>query len=68
MVDFVFKSLLLMVELWQSYLQFLVMAAIQDGQQQVQIKDWPKLSGVHFLLHVSISNGWTMTAIFDYSM
>ena len=40
------------------------MASIQDGQEHVQIEDWPKLSGVWFLVEVFGLNGLGMAAIF----
>ena len=42
------------------------MTAIQDGQQHVQVEDWPKLSGVWFFIYgtlVVISAFLVMTAI-----
>ena len=38
-----------MVEWWYPF-DVLVMADIQDSQQNVQVEDWPKLSGVQILL------------------
>ena len=40
------------------------MADIQDGRQHVKDVDWPKLSGVRFLLQVPIINFREMAAIF----
>ena len=40
------------------------MADIQDGWQHVKVVDWPKLSGVRFLLQVPIINFREMAAIF----
>ena len=37
---------------------------IHDCWQHVQIEDWPKLSGVWFLLQVSFLNGRAMVSIF----
>ena len=40
------------------------MAAIQDGQQHVEIEDRPKLSGVQFLLQAFMLTLWVMAAMF----
>ena len=40
----------------------LAIDAIQDGQQHVQIKDWPELSDFYSLLQASMFNG-TIAAI-----
>ena len=40
------------------------MADIQDGRQHVKVVDWPKLSGVRFLLQVPIIDFKNMAAIF----
>ena len=43
-------------------LWFLVMAAIQDGWQHVQVEDWPKLSIVWFSLQLSMISSRVMVA------
>ena len=49
----------------------LVISAIQDGsqdhQQDVQVEDWPKLSGVWFLMQVSFLNARAIVVIFVIS-
>ena len=46
------------------------MAPIQDGwqdsQQHAQVEDWLKISGVWFLLQVSILNGGAMSDFSDF--
>ena len=44
-------------------LVILVMAAIKDGRQHIQVEDLPKLSGVQFLLQVPILNNRSIIAI-----
>ena len=44
-------------------LVILVMAAIKDGWQHIQVEDLPKLSGVQFLLQVPILNNRSIIAI-----
>ena len=51
-----------MIKPWQTFFSFLAMASIQDGQQQVQVEDYP--SGVWFLLQVSMFTDRAMSAIF----
>ena len=58
------KSLSSNLEKWQPILWFWVMADIQDGRQHVKVFDWPKLSGVRFLLQVPIINFREMAADF----
>ena len=45
------------------YLWFLIMAAIQNSQYHIEVEDWPKLSGVQFLLQVSTLTLWVTEAI-----
>ena len=52
--NFYCKSLSSILEKWQPFLWFWVMADIQDGRQHVEVVDWPKLSGVRFLLSLSL--------------
>ena len=58
------KSLSSNLEKWQPILWFWLMADIQDGRQHVKVVDWPKLSGVRFLLQVPIINFREMAADF----
>ena len=58
------KSLSSNLENWQPILWFWVMADIQDGRQHVKVVDWPKLSGVRFLLQVPIIKFREMAADF----
>ena len=51
---FYYKSLCWLSELWQPVLEILVMTDIEDGWQHVEVEDWFKLSGVWFLLPVSM--------------
>ena len=62
--DFYCKSLSLILEKWQPFLWFWVMADIQDGRQHVKVVDWSKCSGVRFLLQVPIIDFREMAAIF----
>ena len=39
------------------------MAAIQDGKHYVEVEYWPKLSGVQFLLQVSMLTLWVVIAV-----
>ena len=52
--SFYCKFLSSILEKWQPILWFWVMADIQDGRQHVKVVNWPKLSGVRFLLQVPI--------------
>ena len=40
------------------------MAKIQNGQHDVKVEDWPKLSGVQFWLQVSMLTSQVIIAIF----
>ena len=59
-----YKLLSSILEKWQPILWFWVMADIQDGRQHVKVVNWPKLSGVRFLLQVPIIKFREMAAIF----
>ena len=54
-----------MIEPWQTFFLFLVMAAIQDDQQHVSVEDWPR--AVWFLFQVSMFTDRAMPAIFPIS-
>ena len=44
-------------------LWFMVMAVIHDGCQDVQIEEWPKLSGVWLMMQIPIFNGKDIVVI-----
>ena len=52
------------MELWLSFLCFLVMSAIQDHQNYVQVEDLTKLRSLQFLFQVFMLNG-TYSDIFQ---
>ena len=60
------NSLSSILEKYQLFLWFWVMADIQDGQQHIKSFDWPKLSSVQLLLQVPIINLRGMAAIFFF--
>ena len=64
MFDFGCKFVFWTMESWQPTLWFLVMDAIQDSWQHVQVQDWPKLNGVWFWMNFSVLHREVLIAIF----